>query len=82
VRFVSTPAILERFVTLENEILQIESSFQANALSMSNATPDEGTVGRSILNMFYGYCCMSCLVLGAIIKFQQLYLLSQTTMIE
>ncbi|KAK7327924.1 hypothetical protein VNO77_22017 [Canavalia gladiata] len=42
VRFVSTPAILERFVSLEKEILQIESSFQANALSMSTATPDEG----------------------------------------
>ena len=44
VRFVSTPAILERFASLENEILQIESSFQANALSMSIATPDEGMV--------------------------------------
>lgn len=43
-RFVSTPAILERFASLENEILQIESSFQANALSMSIATPDEGMV--------------------------------------
>ncbi|XP_047159783.1 COP1-interacting protein 7 [Vigna umbellata] len=47
VRFVSTPAILERFVSLENEILQIESSFQANALSMSNATPDEGIVPQN-----------------------------------
>ncbi|TKY71663.1 dentin sialophosphoprotein [Spatholobus suberectus] len=47
VRFVSTPAILERFVTIENEILQIESSFQANALSMSVATPDEGILPRT-----------------------------------
>ncbi|XP_061375558.1 COP1-interacting protein 7 [Gastrolobium bilobum] len=41
VRFVSTPAVLERFVSIEKEILQIESSFQANALLMSTATPDE-----------------------------------------
>ncbi|KAL2589097.1 hypothetical protein AAZV13_13G209300 [Glycine max] len=47
VRFVSTPAILERFASLENEILQIESSFQANALSMSIATPDEGSVPQA-----------------------------------
>ncbi|KAG2384826.1 uncharacterized protein HKW66_Vig0119180 [Vigna angularis] len=39
--FVNTPVILERFVSLENEILHIESSFQANALSMSNGTPYE-----------------------------------------
>ena len=30
VRFVSTPAVLERFVSIEKEILQIESSVQAN----------------------------------------------------
>ncbi|KAK7412310.1 hypothetical protein VNO78_03763 [Psophocarpus tetragonolobus] len=47
VRFVSTPAILERFVSLENEILQIESSFQANALSISVATPDEGIMSQT-----------------------------------
>ncbi|RZB63500.1 COP1-interacting protein 7 isoform B [Glycine soja] len=47
VRFVSTPAILERFVSLENEILQIRSSFQANAFSMSVATPDEGSVPQA-----------------------------------
>ncbi|RDY04378.1 COP1-interacting protein 7 [Mucuna pruriens] len=47
VRFVSTPAILERFVSLENEILQIESSFQANALSMSIATLDEGIIPQT-----------------------------------
>ncbi|XP_050203896.1 COP1-interacting protein 7 [Mercurialis annua] len=33
VRFVSTPAVLERFVNLEKEILQIESSTQANESS-------------------------------------------------
>ncbi|BAU02372.1 hypothetical protein VIGAN_11188800 [Vigna angularis var. angularis] len=50
--FVNTPVILERFVSLENEILHIESSFQANALSMSNGTPYEGTTGSCILRMF------------------------------
>ncbi|KAL4287250.1 hypothetical protein AHAS_Ahas19G0167400 [Arachis hypogaea] len=40
--FESTPAILERFVSLEKEILQIESSFQENALLMSSASSDEG----------------------------------------
>lgn len=44
VRFVSTPAVLERFVSLEKEIQQIESQFEANALSMSVAIPDEGNL--------------------------------------
>lgn len=43
-RFVSTPAVLERFVSLEKEIQQIESQFQANALSMSVTIPEEGMV--------------------------------------
>ncbi|MED6159307.1 hypothetical protein PIB30_041157 [Stylosanthes scabra] len=47
VRFVSTPAILERFVNLGKEILHIESSFQANALSMSTASSDEGTTPQA-----------------------------------
>lgn len=47
VRFVSTPAILERFVTIENEIRQIESSFQANALSLSIASADEGIMPQT-----------------------------------
>lgn len=29
-RFVSTPEVLERFVTIEKEIVQIESSVQLN----------------------------------------------------
>ncbi|XP_021295055.1 uncharacterized protein LOC110424725 [Herrania umbratica] len=33
VRFVSTPAVLERFVSIEREILQIEGSVQANELN-------------------------------------------------
>ncbi|KAJ6769785.1 CSL1 [Salix purpurea] len=46
VRFVSTPAVLERFVSLEREILQIEeSSVQANELSNTNVAgqPEEGS---------------------------------------
>ncbi|CAH8387341.1 unnamed protein product [Eruca vesicaria subsp. sativa] len=33
VRFVNTPAIIERFVTLEKEILQIDHSIQANEIA-------------------------------------------------
>lgn len=43
-RFVSTPAALERFVSIEKEIQQIENQFEANALSISIANPDEGMV--------------------------------------
>lgn len=32
-RFVNTPAIIERFATLEKEILQIEHSIQANEIA-------------------------------------------------
>ncbi|CAI0468546.1 unnamed protein product [Linum tenue] len=43
VRFISTPAVLERFVKLESEILQIdESSAQANESLCQNGEPDEG----------------------------------------
>ncbi|XP_010473310.1 PREDICTED: uncharacterized protein LOC104752776 isoform X2 [Camelina sativa] len=38
VRFVNTPAIIERFATLEKEILQIEHSIQANEIA--NAATD------------------------------------------
>lgn len=37
-RFVNTPAIIERFATLEKEILQIENSIQANEIA--NAAAD------------------------------------------
>lgn len=47
VRFVSTPAVLERFVSLEKEIQQIESQFQANALSMSVTIPEEGNLPQT-----------------------------------
>lgn len=33
VRFVNTPAIIERFATLEKEILQIENSIEANEIA-------------------------------------------------
>ncbi|PSS16202.1 Dentin sialoprotein [Actinidia chinensis var. chinensis] len=41
VRFVNTPEVLERFVTLEREITQIESSIQSNAQTV-NAAETEG----------------------------------------
>ncbi|KAM3285155.1 COP1-interacting protein 7 [Capsicum chacoense] len=41
VRFVSTPEILERFMRLEREILQIESSIQSN--ECSNGNSEEGS---------------------------------------
>ncbi|XP_039051284.1 COP1-interacting protein 7-like isoform X2 [Hibiscus syriacus] len=41
VRFVSTPAVLERFVTIETEILQIERSIQANELANANGKQEE-----------------------------------------
>ncbi|XP_062090625.1 COP1-interacting protein 7 [Humulus lupulus] len=37
VRFVNQPEVLERFVTLEKEIVQIENSIQTNELTNSNA---------------------------------------------
>jgi hypothetical protein len=49
VRFVSTPAVLERFISLEREILQIEeSSVQANELSNTNVAGqlEEGIIIR------------------------------------
>lgn len=41
-RFVSTPAVLERFVTIESEILQIERSIQANELANADGKQGEG----------------------------------------
>ena len=40
-RFVNTPEVLERFVTLETEITQLESSIQSNARTV-NAAETEG----------------------------------------
>lgn len=37
VRFVSTPEILERFMRLEKEILQIENSIESNSISKSSS---------------------------------------------
>ncbi|CAL1372734.1 unnamed protein product [Linum trigynum] len=43
VRFVSTPAVLERFIKLESEIMQIdESSAQANELLCKSGEPEKG----------------------------------------
>lgn len=41
-RFVNTPEVLERFVTIEREIEQIDSSIQSNEQS-DVATEAEGT---------------------------------------
>ncbi|TYI81763.1 hypothetical protein E1A91_D05G176400v1 [Gossypium mustelinum] len=45
VRFVSTPAVLERFVTIETEILQIERSIQANELANADGKQGEDANG-------------------------------------
>ncbi|XP_048235022.1 COP1-interacting protein 7 isoform X3 [Ricinus communis] len=51
VRFVSTPEVLERFVTIETELEQIESSVQSNELSNADA---EGGNYRSASSKFKG----------------------------
>ncbi|XWS27977.1 hypothetical protein CRYUN_Cryun25bG0026600 [Craigia yunnanensis] len=43
VRFVSTPEVLERFVTVEREIEQIENSIQSNEANVAGATEADGT---------------------------------------
>ncbi|KAE9585211.1 hypothetical protein Lalb_Chr25g0286571 [Lupinus albus] len=47
VRFVSTPEVLERFVTIEKEIVQIESSIQPSEKSKLEAEGEDGRVLRS-----------------------------------
>ncbi|KAL5772487.1 hypothetical protein ACOSQ2_012411 [Xanthoceras sorbifolium] len=51
VRFVSTPAVLERFVSIEKEILQIEVSIQANELSNINVA---GQIEQGIMSIADG----------------------------
>ncbi|PRQ31362.1 hypothetical protein RchiOBHm_Chr5g0034651 [Rosa chinensis] len=43
VRFVSTPEVLERFVTIEKEILQIENSLQSSELTEAEADGSKST---------------------------------------
>ncbi|XVE50336.1 hypothetical protein DITRI_Ditri01bG0154100 [Diplodiscus trichospermus] len=43
VRFVSTPEVLERFVTVEKEIEQIENSIQSNEANAGGTTETDGT---------------------------------------
>lgn len=45
-RFVTTPEVLERSVTLEKEIEQIEDSIQANAAAIAGEA--EGMFGHRI----------------------------------
>ncbi|KAF8114190.1 hypothetical protein N665_0040s0045 [Sinapis alba] len=47
VRFVNTPAIIERFATLEKEILQTEDSIQANETANAEQIQDGGNVRNS-----------------------------------
>lgn len=47
VRFVTTPELLERFVTIEKEIVQIENSIQSNELT-SSAIEAEGIYNLKI----------------------------------
>lgn len=42
VRFISTPEILERFVRIEREIVQIEGSIRSNELSTTDAAVNSG----------------------------------------
>lgn len=45
VRFVTTPELLERFVTIEKEIVQIENSIHSNeSTSTAGAIEAEGTL--------------------------------------
>ncbi|TQD78842.1 hypothetical protein C1H46_035622 [Malus baccata] len=43
VRFVSTPELLERFVTIEREILQIENSIQSSELTEADGNQNKST---------------------------------------
>lgn len=47
-RFVSTPAVLERFVSIEKEILQIEISIHPNDLS---DTDEHGQLDQGVLRL-------------------------------
>ncbi|KAE8659717.1 hypothetical protein F3Y22_tig00116962pilonHSYRG00943 [Hibiscus syriacus] len=47
VRFVSAPAVLERFVTIETEILQIERSIQDNELANAKGRQEEDANGHT-----------------------------------
>ncbi|GLT69370.1 hypothetical protein SLA2020_415270 [Shorea laevis] len=46
VRFVSTPEVLERFVTVEKEIEQIESSIQSNEAAVATGADGNETAGN------------------------------------
>lgn len=46
VRFISTPEVLERFVTIEKEIVQIEGSIQSSERS-NLVAETEGMDGKS-----------------------------------
>lgn len=54
-RFVSTPEVLERFVTLEKEIVQIEKSIHSNELQNNDTLEgnfDATGVGKAFCFLF------------------------------
>lgn len=51
-RFVSTPEVLERFVTIEKEILQIENSLQSSELTEAEGTLQIHNYTRSLLSIY------------------------------
>lgn len=71
-RFVSTPEVLERFVTVEREIEQIENSIQSN--EAANAAGATETDGMFCLNLFFS-CYEDLLMLWWILVYEvhQLY---------
>ncbi|KAA3486735.1 ABC transporter D family member 2, chloroplastic [Gossypium australe] len=52
VRFVSTPEVLERFVTVEREIEQIENSIQSNAAGATETDGTESVISGNFQNTF------------------------------
>lgn len=48
VRFISTPEILERFVRIEREIVQIESSIRSNELSNTDVAVNSGEAANDV----------------------------------
>lgn len=65
VRFVSTPEVLERFVTIEKEIVQIEGSVQLNETETEGnaSAADENSKKSAASTKVYHHLAMHCLVI-------------------
>ena len=61
-RFVSTPEVLERFINLEKEILQTESSLQSNELDIVSVAGqgEQGIVQISVIFQWHHFLLNSC----------------------